>query len=43
MNGSLASRSSAGSTPTVESVTRRGDTARPCSSPRILSAFIVAS
>ena len=29
--------------PTVESVTRRGDTAMPCSSASILNAFIVAS
>ena len=38
-----ASRSSAGSRPTVDSVIRRGDIAKPCSSARIRSAFIVSS
>jgi hypothetical protein len=43
MSGSVASRSSAGSTPTVDSVMRRPDMANPCSSASILSDFIVAS
>ena len=43
MTGSRASRSSAGSRPTVDSVMRRGGSANPCSSARIRSAFIVSS
>ena len=43
MNGSAASRSMPGTSPTVDSVTRRGGTARPASLPSIRSAFIVAS
>ena len=35
--------SAAGNTPTVESVIRRGETARPCSSATIRNAVIVAS
>ena len=43
ISGSHASRSRPGTIPTVESVTRRGEIARPCSACSIRSAFIVLS
>ena len=43
MTDSDANRSSAGSNPTVDSVTRRGGTAKPCGSASMRSAFMVSS